>query len=69
MLTKEDDHIAYVNPFSVSILRGFAVNLYQLYLNAHKGEKIMKSKVTMAEIKRTCNLRDYFTSNIFELEP
>jgi predicted transposase YbfD/YdcC len=69
ILTKEDDHIAYVNPFSVSILRGFAVNLYQLYLNAHKGEKIMKSKVTMAEIKRTCNLRDDFTSNIFELEP
>jgi hypothetical protein len=69
MLTKEDDHIAYVNPFSVSILRGFAVNLYQLYLNAHKGEKIMKSKVTMAEIKRTCNLRDDFTSDIFELEP
>jgi hypothetical protein len=68
MLTKEDDHIAYVNPFSVSILRGFAVNLYQLYLNAHKGEKIMKSKVTMAEIKRTCNLRDDFTSDIFELE-
>jgi hypothetical protein len=69
MLTKEDDHIAYVNPFSVSILRGFAVNLYQLYLNAHKGEKIMKSKVTMAEIKRTCLLRDDFTSDIFELEP
>lgn len=69
MLTKEDDHIAYVNPFSVSILRSFAVNLYQLYLNAHKGEKIMKSKVTMAEIKRTCLHRDDFTSDIFEIEP
>jgi len=68
MLTKEDDHIAYVNPFSVSILRSFAVNLYQLYLNTHKGEKIMKSKVTMAEIKRTCLYRDDFTSDIFELE-
>jgi len=68
MLTKEDDHIAYVNPFSVSILRSFAVNLYQLYLNTHKGEKIMKSKVTMAEIKRTCLHRDDFTSDIFELE-
>lgn len=67
MLTKEDDHIAYINPFSVSILRGFAVNLYQLYLNAHKGEKILKAKVTMAEIKRTCLHRDEFTSNIFEL--
>ena len=68
MLTKEDDHIAFVNPFSISILRGFAVNLYQLYLNAYKGEKIMKSKVTMAEIKRTCLHRDDFTSDIFELE-
>lgn len=68
MLTKEDDHIAYVNPFSMSILRSFAVNLYQLYLNAHKGEKIMKSKITMAEIKRTCLLRDDFASDIFELE-
>jgi len=68
MLTKEDDHIAYVNPFSTSILRSFAVNLYQLYLNTYKGEKIMKSKVTMAEIKRTCLHRDDFTSDIFELE-
>jgi len=68
MLTKEDDHIAYVNPFSMSILRSFAINLYQLYLNAHKGDKIMKSKVTMAEIKRTCLYRDDFTSDIFELE-
>ena len=69
MLTKEDDHQAFVNPFSMAILRGFAVNLYQLYLNNHKGEKIMKAKVTMAEIKRTCNLLDDFTSDIFELEP
>jgi len=68
MLTKEDDHIAYVNPFSLSILRSFSVNLYQLYLNAHKGEKIMKSKVTMAEIKRTCQHLDDFTYDIFELD-
>lgn len=66
MLTKEDDHTAYVNPFSVSILRSFAVNLYQLYFNAHKGEKIMKAKVTMAEIKRTCQHLDDFASDIFE---
>ena len=26
MLTKEDDHICYVNPFSMTILRSFAVN-------------------------------------------
>jgi len=68
MLTKEDDHIAYVNPFSISILRSFSVNLYQLYFNAHEGEKIMKAKVTMAEIKRTCLHLDDFTSNIFEVE-
>jgi len=67
MLTKEDDHSSYVNPFSVSILRAFAVNYYQLYFNAHKGEKIMKAKVTMAQIKRTCQHLDDFTSNIFEV--
>jgi hypothetical protein len=68
MLTKEDEHIASVNPFSISILRSFSINFYQLYLNAHKGEKIMKSKVTMAEIKRTCHHSDDFTSKIFEIE-
>ena len=67
MLTKEDDHIAYINPFAISILRSFTINFYQLYLNAHKDEKIMKSKVTMAEIKRTCLHRDDFTSDIFEI--
>lgn len=68
MLTKEDDHISWINPFSISILRSFTINLYQLYLNAHKGEKILKSKITMAEIKRTCLHSDDFTSNIFESE-
>ena len=68
MLTKEDDHSSYVNPFAMSILRSFAINLYQLYFNAHKGEKIMKAKVTMAEIKRTCHHLDDFTSDVFELE-
>jgi len=68
MLTKEDNHIAYVNPFSMAILRSFTINLYQLYFNIHKGEKIMKSKVTMAEIKRTCHHSDDFTSEIFEIE-
>ncbi len=68
MLTKEDDHIAYVNPFSMAILRSFAINLYQLYLNEHKGEKIMKAKITMAEIKRTCHHLDDFASEILEME-
>ena len=67
MLTKEDDHSSYVNPFSVSILRSFAVNFYQLYFNANKEKKIMKAKVTMAEIKRTCQHLDDFTSDIFEV--
>jgi len=69
MLTKEDDHIAYVNPFSMSIMRSFAINLYQLYLNDHKGEKLLKSKVSMAEIKRACHHQDDFTSDIFEIDP
>jgi len=68
MLTREDNHIAYVNPFSMAILRSFTINLYQLYFNAHEGEKIMKSKVTMAEIKRTCHHLDDFTSEILEIE-
>lgn len=68
MLTKEDAHIAYVNPFSMSILRSFTINLYQLYFNAHEGEKIMKAKVTMAEIKRTCHHLDDFASEILEIE-
>ena len=38
MLTKEDDHIAYKNPFCMSILRSFTVNLYQLFLYNHKGQ-------------------------------
>jgi len=67
-LTKEDEHIAYVNPFSIAILRSFVINLYQLYFNRHKDEKIMKSKVTMSEIKRTCHHLDDFTSQLFEME-
>ena len=68
MLTKEDNHISYINPFSMAIFRSFTINLYQLYFNAHIGEKIMKSKVTMAEIKRTCHHLDDFTSELLEIE-
>jgi predicted transposase YbfD/YdcC len=67
MLTKEDSHIAYVNPFSISILRSFAINLYQLYLNEHKGKKLGKAKVSMAEIKRHCHHSDEFVSELFEI--
>ena len=68
MLTKEDDHIAYVNPFSISILRSFVINLYQLYFNKYKDNKILDViPTTMANIKTTCRGSDDFISNIFEL--
>jgi len=73
MLTKEDEHICYVDPFSISILRSFAVNLYQLFFNKYKGEKIIvenvqtKKPLTMARTKRYCENSDIFISDIFEL--
>jgi hypothetical protein len=67
MLTEEDDHIAYKNPFSMSILRSFAVNLYQLFLNENRDKKVLLTgKTTMAEIKRTCLHSDDFLSDLFE---
>lgn len=67
-LTKEDDHICYVNPFSISILRSFTVNLYQLYLNKYKGTKILDMiDTTMANIKKYTQRSDDFISDIFEL--
>jgi len=73
MLTREDAHICYVDPFSISILRSFAVNLYQLFFNKYKGEKIIvenvqtKKPLTMARTKRYCENSDIFISDIFEL--
>jgi len=68
MLTKEDDHICYVNPFSMTILRSFAINLYQLYFNKNKDTKIDDTfPTTMANIKKSCHHRDDFTSDIFEI--
>jgi len=72
MLTKEDDHIAYVDPFSMSILRSFAINLYQLFFNQYKGEKIVvgkvqtKSPLIMASVKRYAQESDQFTADLFE---
>lgn len=72
MLTKEDAHIAYINPFSISILRSFAINLYQLFFNKYKGQKIevdgtqTKKPLTMARIKRYCQNSDRFILDIFE---
>jgi predicted transposase YbfD/YdcC len=68
MLTKEDDHICYINPFSISILRSFTINLYQLYLNKYKGTKILDMiDTTMANIKKYTQRSDDFISDIFEL--
>jgi predicted transposase YbfD/YdcC len=67
MLTKEDKHIAYINPFSMSILRSFVINLYQLYFNANEGKKIKRAKVSMVEIQRACHHMDSFTSDILEM--
>jgi len=67
MLMEEDDHIAYINPFSVSILRSFALNLYQLYLNKYKDEKVLfGSKPTMANIGHACRYDDDLVSDILE---
>ena len=70
MLTCEDDHICYVNPFAMTILRSFAINLYQIYQNKNKNiiiddEIVYKS--TMVDIKRVCHHDDNFTSDIFEI--
>ena len=68
MLMEEDDHIAYINPFSISILRSFALNLYQLYLNKHKTEKILFGvKPTMANINHACRYDDNLVSDLLEL--
>ncbi|MBW6488080.1 MAG: ISAs1 family transposase [Sulfurimonas sp.] len=67
MLLEEDQHIAYKEPFSIAILRSFAINLYQLFLNANKNKKVLLTgKTTMAEIKRNCLYRDDFTAELFE---
>jgi len=67
-LMEEDDHIAYVSPFSISILRSFAVNLYQIYYNEHKDEKTLtaRTKTTMANIAHCCKHDDELVSNLFE---
>jgi hypothetical protein len=69
MLTEEDNHIAYKEPFSIAILRSFTVNLYQLFLNANKDKKVLPTgKTIMADIKRACHYRDDFSAELFELE-
>jgi len=68
MLMDEDDHLAYINPFSISILRSFALNLYQLFVNKYKDEKILfGNKPTMANIAYGCKYDDDLVSELFEL--
>ena len=67
MLTKEDEHIAYIEPFSISILRSFTINFYQIFFNKYKGEKIITSKpLTMARVKEYSVNSDEFALNLFE---
>jgi len=67
-LTKEDNHIAYIEPFNISILRSFTINLYQLYLNANKNTKINDKKISMARIKKKAVFDIEFVLNLFELK-
>ncbi len=70
MLTCEDEHICYVNPFAMTILRSFVINLYQLFFNENENIIIddeIIDKSTMANIKRVCHHDDNFTSDIFEI--
>ena len=67
MLMDEDAHIAYKNPFAMSILRSFAINLYQLFFNENKDKKVLiGGKTTMAEIKRACIHSDSFVADLLE---
>lgn len=70
MLTKEDSHIAYENPFVMAILRSFAINLYQLFYNSNKDKKVLKNgKTTTATIRKACIHSDRFTADLFEAVP
>jgi hypothetical protein len=68
-LMEEDDHIAYVNPFSISILRSFSVNLFQLFMNKYKDEKVLSrsTKTTMANIKNFCKHDDQLVCDLLEI--
>ena len=70
MLTREDNHIAYKNPFCVSILRSFTINLYQLFLNVYKNQTdiLPTGKVIMADIKRNCIHDTQFAFDLFEMK-
>lgn len=68
--TKEDDHIAYVNPFVMSILRSIVINLYQLELNQLRNSKqkyLIDVRVpTMANIKKYARHSDEYSSYLIK---
>lgn len=66
-LTKEDEHIAYIDPFSISILRSFTINLYQIFLNENKESKIMNKKISISRIKEATTLDIEFMLDLFEV--
>ena len=66
-LTCEDKHVAYLNPFSMAILRSFTINFYQLFLNSNKNIKLMNKKISMAGIKKLSSFDKDFTSDLFEI--
>jgi predicted transposase YbfD/YdcC len=67
-LMAEDHHIAHVNPFSISILRSFALNLYQLYYHRYKDEEVLPTgKPKIVDIGHYCRYNDEFASELFEL--
>ncbi len=68
MLTKEDEHIAYIDPFSISILRSFTINFYQLYFNVNKNSKIRGKKISMSGIKKKALFDIEFVFDLFEVK-
>ena len=63
--TKEDAHIAYINPFAMNIARSIVINLFKLYFNKHENTK-MKNKrdITMANLKKLAKLSDEFIEEL-----
>ena len=70
MLTCEDNHICYINPFAMTILRSLVINLYQIYSNNNENiilDDEIIDKAKMANIKRICHHNDKFALDIFEI--
>ena len=55
----EDSHSAFINPYTMTVLRSFAINFYQLNRNL-TGKK-------MIGIQRDCHHSDEFVASLFEV--